>query len=348
MVKETVGKGGASARWERTVVAQLDKQYIKTRPLRVIPRLISYTLFEGRPLTTKGRWINPFALQFNRLLAALPFSTVPKAPIFILGTGRSGTTILGKILSLHSDVGFLNEPKLLWHFAYPAEDLNGNYTNALAQYRLDESHAVTDVSKRMRRIYRGYEIITGSQRVVDKYPELIFRRPFVQKIFPDAKFILLIRNGADTCRSIASWSGKFGDYSDSKSIDWWGRGDRKWQLLVNDVVANDVVLAPQVSEIAKFKNQVDRAAVEWIVTMREALRLCVQNDYCYELRYESLVQDPEGEILRLLQFCQLPMDQIVIDYASSVLKPPVRSGDLKLHPSIHEPFWQTMAELGYD
>ncbi len=278
------------------MVAQLDKQYIKIRPLRAIPRLISYALFEGRPLTTKGRWINPFVLQFNRLLAALPFSTVPEAPIFILGTGRSGTTILGKILSLHPDVGFLNEPKLLWHFAYPAEDLNGNYTNAPAQYRLDDSHATNDVIKKMRRIYRGYEILTGSLRVVDKYPELIFRISFVRKIFPDAKFILLIRNGVDTCRSIAQWSGKYGEYSDAESVDWWGRNDRKWQLLVNDVVANDAVLAPKTSEIAKFTDQVDRAAIEWIVTMREALRLCVQKDYCYELRYESLMQAPKYEI----------------------------------------------------
>ena len=34
------------------MVAQLDSLYIKTRPTKVVSRLISYGLFEGRPLTT--------------------------------------------------------------------------------------------------------------------------------------------------------------------------------------------------------------------------------------------------------------------------------------------------------
>ena len=54
------------------MVAQLDRLYATLRPQRVPPRLISYALFEGRPLTTRGRWINPLVLAHLELEARLP------------------------------------------------------------------------------------------------------------------------------------------------------------------------------------------------------------------------------------------------------------------------------------
>ena len=107
------------------MVAQLDRLYVSTRPTKAYSRLVSYLLFEGRPLTTKGQWINPLVAAHFGLEKRLPQFRQVKQPVFILGTGRSGTTILGLILSLHRDVGFLNEPKALWHSVNPADDLIG-------------------------------------------------------------------------------------------------------------------------------------------------------------------------------------------------------------------------------
>jgi len=287
-------------------------------------------------------------MYFNRALAALPFSARPAAPIFILGTGRSGTTILGKILSLHSDVGFLNEPKILWHIALPTEDINGNYTDGPGQYRLGPEAATPSVVTKMRRIYRGYSLLTGSSRVVDKYPELIFRISFVQKIFPDAKFVLLIRNGADTCRSIASWSVQHGDYPAHESLDWWGKDDRKWKLLVRDLVANDPDLSLAKTEIASFTDSLNRAAVEWVVTMREARNLLGKNDAFHELRYESLLEQPDVEIEKLLEFCGLEADTLLGDYASDAMRSRAHESSLVLHPAISDVFWNMMIELGYE
>ena len=41
------------------MIPQIDRRYVKERPTKLFSRLVSYALFEGRPLTTKGRWINP-------------------------------------------------------------------------------------------------------------------------------------------------------------------------------------------------------------------------------------------------------------------------------------------------
>ena len=40
-------------------------------------------------------------------------------PVFIIGCGRSGTTILGNTLSNHPKIKYLNERRDLWHKAYP-------------------------------------------------------------------------------------------------------------------------------------------------------------------------------------------------------------------------------------
>ena len=117
------------------MIAQLDKAYISLRKRKVWSRLWAYFGFEGRPLTTKGRWINTLVFGFFNVLQLLPRLKRVEQPIFIIGTGRSGTTILGKILSIHKDVGYLNEPKAIWHFAYKNEDINGNYTRKSAKYR---------------------------------------------------------------------------------------------------------------------------------------------------------------------------------------------------------------------
>ena len=157
------------------MVAQIDATYFKTRPTKAISRLMSYALFEGRPLTTRGQWINPLVFAHFAIEKRLPQIRRVEKPVFILGTGRSGTTILGVVLSMHREVGFLNEPKALWHAIFPEEDVIGNYSRGKAKYRLSVSDATMEVKRNAHRLYGAYLASVCSRRLVDKYPELIFR-----------------------------------------------------------------------------------------------------------------------------------------------------------------------------
>ena len=253
------------------MVAQIDSLYLKTHPSKVISRLISYVLFEGRPVTTKGQWINPLVLSLFSLEKRLPQLKKVSKPVFIIGTGRSGTTILGVVMSMHKDVGFLNEPKALWHKIYDREDLVGSYSRGVANYRLTESDVTQEVLKSAHRLFGAYLTAVASSRVVDKYPEQVFRIPFIRQIFPDAKFIFLVRNGWDTCHSIEKWSQRLGTQVRDETHDWWGVDDRKWHLLVDRLVSQDADLSPHISTIKGFKAHSDRSAVEWILTMKEGL-----------------------------------------------------------------------------
>ncbi len=125
---------------------QIDSTYIQTAPTRALVRWASYLFFEGRPLTTRGRWLNTFILPMLQGLGRMPAPADAGTPVFIVGSGRSGTTALGVTLSMHKDVGFLNEPKALWHTVFEDEDLVGNYSASPGRYCLTGADA-TDIAK---------------------------------------------------------------------------------------------------------------------------------------------------------------------------------------------------------
>ena len=132
------------------MVAQIDSGYLWTRPFKAFSRLVSWSALEGRPLTARGRWINPLVLFQFALLKQLPQLKHVKAPIYILGTGRNGSTLLGKVLSLHQDVCFLNEPKALWYSILSETDVIGSYSASYGKFRLSVDDASLEVSNSLR------------------------------------------------------------------------------------------------------------------------------------------------------------------------------------------------------
>ena len=332
------------------MIAQINPLYIKTRPTKVLTRLMSYAFFEGRPVTTKGRWINPLVFSILKKVAANNSKYKPvKKPIFILGTGRSGTTILGIVLSMHREVGYLNEPKAIWHLIHPHEDVIGNYSQSHAEYRLTAEDATDQMQRRAAQMFGAYLTTIRSERLVDKYPELIFRTDFVRALFPDARFIFLVRNGWDTCQSIATWSKRLGVHRNGEKHDWWGVEDRKWRLMVEQLIETDPSLSEIAVEIKHFDRHLDRAAVEWIVTMQEGIRLMKNSPDCTHLvRFEDLTAQPDATISALCDFCELPTDDTFQAYARQTLHPVPARKSFDIHPKIAPIFREIMEELGYN
>ncbi|MDH4232718.1 MAG: sulfotransferase [Nitrospirota bacterium] len=330
------------------MIGQIDTNYIRSRPLKLWGRLLSYGLFEGRPLTTRGRWINPLVFALFALEKRLPRLRMVEKPVFIIGTGRSGTTILGILLSMHRDVGFLNEPKALWHAIYPREDLVGSYDRGPAQYRLGAEEVTPEMIAAAHRIYGAYLFSTCSRRVVDKYPELIFRVPFVRRLFLDARFLFLVRNGWDTCHSIDLWSKRLGTHAGDEQYDWWGVDNRKWKLLVEQVAAGEPDFGKKLERLGSLERHTDMAALEWILTMREGLRLSRElPEVVKTVRYEDLVLEQEKELSAILEFCELPRDEKFFAYGKANLSLAPAKKPFPLDESLRDEFFSTMAALGY-
>jgi len=329
------------------MIAQLDRYYLQTRPGKAVDRLLSYTFFEGRPLTTAGRWINPVVFNILKLAKALPQLRKVEKPVFILGTGRSGTTLLGMLLSMHRDVGFLNEPKAIWHSIFPFEDVVGSYTESVAFYRLASPQAHHINVKDAHKIYGFYLRMLGKKRVVDKYPELTFRHGFVEHLFPDAKFIFIARNGFDTSVSIHQWSKENGKSESGIIEDWWGKNQRKWNLLIDDVLCYDDELGMHVDEFRTIEDHQNRGAVEWYLSMKEGLQLCATRKNFLMIRFEDLTSNPASSLRRVLDFMELPEDDKVIQYAQRVVKSVAGKTKFVLHPKLKPAFMTMMHKLNY-
>lgn len=331
------------------MIAQIDSLYCKKSLARTYSRLVSYSLFEGRPLTTKGRWFNKVVFASYKFALMLPQLKKVEKPVFLIGIGRSGTTILGVVMSMHRQIGFLNEPKALWYVLDPKEDVLGNYGDGHGRYRYDENDLNEEIKARAHKLYGYYLAVSGNSRVFDKQNELMYRVPLLRKLFPDVKIVSIVRNGWDVCSSIDFWSKWKGVQEGSRGReDWWGLNNRKWYNLVDQLVRENELLKDNYEEIRGFTDQRNMAAVEWILSNQEALKLMETDpDEIYLVKFEDITQNPVEVLPKLLEFCELPTDDRMMDYASKALKPVKNKEPFELSPLIKDAFNETMQKLGY-
>jgi hypothetical protein len=152
------------------------------------------------------------------------------SPVFIIGVGRSGTSLLQSMLHAHPDISFLPEthffrhyvarPKNRWQHeragAEPfrstladdqeyqradiaAEDLLAPFLNDARRFDLSEVYA------RLLRLHRNRENVSV---VGEKDPRLIDYLPQVQQAFPEAQILHIVRDPRDVLlsRMKADWS----------------------------------------------------------------------------------------------------------------------------------------------
>lgn len=329
------------------MIAQLNKSYIKLRWWKIYQRLLAYFLFEGRPLTTKGQWLNALVLLWLKFLKL--FSVLPEQlPVFIIGTGRSGTTLLGMMLSMHRDIIFLNEPKIIWYAANNSDDAIGSYNKNAGTYLLNEHDATNSVIKTMNHVYGCLNKITGSKLIADKYPELIFRMDYALKIFPEAKFIFITRNFYDTIHSTQQWNKNNTVFKNNAKEDWWGLNNRKWKLICKELLPQSQLLKNHIAEIILFDDDILKSSVEWIITMEKGLEEMSRRKNVVKIKYEQLICDHHATLKTLISFLQLPHDDKVFDYSQSVIRSERKKSDLiELPEFLNDAATVLMQELGY-
>lgn len=115
-------------------------------------------------------------------------------PIIILGAPRSGTSFLSRIFASHPEVETLVEPRLVW-----------KYGNDAKSDMLKPEAARQEVSDYIHSYFADVLNRSGKVYLVEKTPSNALRVDFVRKVFPDAKFVHILRNGKNSALSIQAY-----------------------------------------------------------------------------------------------------------------------------------------------
>ena len=241
-----------------------------------------------------------------------------KPPIFIFGNTRSGTTIVQKVMATHPGIVGWYEPNALWLYADPGR----------IHDEFDESDATNKVRRYIRQRFLNYQKMHGNGVVVEKTPQNILRIPYVRAIFPEARFLFIVRNPFSFISSVEiKWqrpvtgSGIVRRLKDMpvgqlhhwvrryliqqfnkrllkrKYLSIWGP---RYKGIQEDLKTHDLltIIARQWS-IPSLKAENDMTAFE----DGEILRL----------RYEDFVEDPISYLERICAHCGLEMNDDMVN-----------------------------------
>jgi LPS sulfotransferase NodH len=233
----------------------------------------------------------------RRIYSAGPFPGVAH-PVFILGCGRSGTTILGKVLSKHGKIAYLNEPRDLWSSAYPETDIwTSKACTSGGRIHLSAADAVDAKSRRIRRMFRFETLVSGRPLLIEKLPINNFRLGLIRAIFPDARYIHIYRNGLEVASSIATAN---------KTGDWFGSGGYKWHKLVEYARAE----GNAGDAAALCATDLEKGLLEWRLSTEAAISFLAElpNTAFFELSYEEFVTHPANAVARIFRFVGVHAD----------------------------------------
>ena len=219
------------------------------------------------------------------------------APIFIIGCGRSGTTILGETLSKHPDIKYLNERRDLWHRAYPNFDIWGADVKK-AQLFADKTDVNPQSNTLLRALFFREQALGNAKILIEKLPINNFRLDFLKKSFPEAKYIYLSRNGLEVSKSIEK---------SIKKEKWFLGG--KLNLLKKNAEKNGINFD------LEAKSEIHQGMLEWKLSMSEShFFFKNSNDNLFtHLSYEDFVENTEIALKQIFNFLNIDYSKKLID-----------------------------------
>lgn len=136
-------------------------------------------------------------------------------PIFIVGTMRSGSTLLRLVLDSHPDLAIGTETGFM-QAVRQIESVPG----FIYGDRWYERYGLTldDLRGRIRDLYDGvfgeHARREGKQRWGEKTPHHVWHLAEMQAVFPDARFVAIVRHAGAMATSLHRWRNEFSDHVD--------------------------------------------------------------------------------------------------------------------------------------
>jgi hypothetical protein len=172
-------------------------------------------------------------------------------PVFVLASAGSGADVLTRVLDTHPALTLLAEPAGPWS-SLPAGPGGSD--------RLTAEHATAEVTESLRRW--AAELQGGSTPLLDD-PRNSLRVPFLHAVFPEARFIHVVRDGRDVARALMVDLGGE-DWSAPKPPGWRELRDRaggflRCALAWREVVATTLADLDGLSHtVVRFEDLIER------------------------------------------------------------------------------------------
>ena len=232
-------------------------------------------------------------------------------PVIVLGVSRSGTTLLKEMLDRHSQLAIPTESYFipqLWDRHGPRPDAGAILADLGRLARVREWGVTPDeVHRRLSpdpsfpeviaAVYGAYADARGKTRFGDKTPAYMQRLDLLERVFPHAQYVHIVRDGRDAMLSFAAMRRR-------PRFNW-----------------------ARPRGIGDF-------ACHWHFEVRAARRLgeTVGRGRYLELRYEDLVAEPERSLREVCAFLGLGYEPGMLEYHHGV-----DASTLEDHPRLAQP-----------
>lgn len=238
-----------------------------------------------------------------------------KKPIFIVGSGRSGTTVFYDFLSTHPEVcwfsnyssrfvnvtlmpflhrifdlpfvgtmakkGIISRHKLCVIKPSEAGHIYHDYCGFENKIKTTENDLNVEVEKKFKEVIERHLPLTGKKRFLSKQTANNQRIRLINKMFPDAYYIHIIRDGRAVANSMIN-------------VRWWNDFDLWW-------------FGGKAPEWEKKKRQpIELCGLHWKRNVEEILEnKSLFEDRYIEVKYEDFILDVRGTMDKVTKFCEL-------------------------------------------
>ena len=293
---------------------------------------------------------------------------------FLVGSQRSGTTILARCLDLHPEIAHFYEPYYLWDRL-----IDGRPDDVP-----DPALFTPAFERDIRANYDRFARLAGKPVVLDKSPQHCYKVPFVHRVFPDARWIHLIRDGRAVTLSIyKEWQQRraIAERRDLATLldrihrsfaverHWYFRlrllrywlprmgGPGHW-LEINRAKWRGHIgwgqRFPGWREELESRSLIEFNARQWVEAVRHALAglAGIPASQVLTVRYEAFVDDPHGVLRGICRFLDVDCPPAFLEAIPEISNDPKCKWEKELSAVEQERvvalLGDMLAELGYD
>ena len=230
-------------------------------------------------------------------------------PVILIGAGRSGTKIIRDVIATHPDIDAVPfDVNYIWRIGQKIE------------HDFLDPASLTDKNKAIIRKQLEKQL-NSAAILLEKTVSNSLRIPYVQAVYPDAKFIHLIRDGRDVVESVLR------QWGESRELSYFFKKLKTFPILhacsyLYEYVINwfnlklgfkarqDYIWGvryPGYQKDVQEKSVLEVCAIQWLKCIESSTTMLAHIDQqqCLVIRYEELVNDPSKQLDKVACFLNI-------------------------------------------